>query len=76
MTKKPEPWEARLGVSSFDPLDVMALADAVKERSETVVLRGQTFKLRYKNDKVHYSPTDGTYVPCGWVDIDKLGEGI
>jgi len=76
MTKKPEPWEARLGVSSFDPLDVMALADAVKARSKSVELRGRTFKLRYQEGKVHYSPTDGTYTPCGWVDIQKLGEGI
>lgn len=75
MAKKPEPWEARLGVSSFDPLDVIALAEAVKARRGTVTLREQTFKLRYLNDKVHYSPEHG-YTPCGWVDIEKLGEGI
>ena len=75
MTKKPESWEARLGVSSFDPLDVMALADAVKARKDTVELHGLTFKLRYQDNKVHYSPERG-YIPCGWVDIEKLGEGI
>jgi hypothetical protein len=75
MTRKAEDWEAKLGVSGFDPLEVMQLADAVKLQSESVTLGGRTFHLRYKEGKVHYGPDRG-YVPCGWIDIDKLGEGI
>lgn len=75
MTKKYEPWEARLGVSGFDPLEVMQLADAVKNHAETVTFAGKTFNLHYEGNKVRYSPERG-YTPCGWIDIDKLGEGI
>lgn len=69
--KRYEDWEARLGVTSFDPLDVMRLADAVKERATTVQLNRGNFVLVYQDDKVHYSPVEG-FVPTGWVEIAKL----
>jgi hypothetical protein len=75
MTRKAEDWEAKLGVSGFNPLEVMQLADAVKLRSESVTLGSRTFNLRYEEGKVHYSP-ERDYAPRGWIDIDKLGEGI
>lgn len=71
MAKKHEEWEARLGTSSFDPLQVMKLSDAVKNRDETVQLGGRNFSLTYRGDRVFYSPVEG-YVPCGWIEIDRI----
>jgi len=68
-----EVWEKKLGLQSFDPLQLLELADAVRERRETVNL-GKNFSLVYREEKVFYSPVDG-YTPCGWIAIAKLEEG-
>jgi hypothetical protein len=71
MSKKYEPWEARLGVTSFDPLEVIQLVDAIRARAETVTLTSGTFKLKYEPGRVHYSPERG-FTPTGWIDIERI----
>lgn len=66
-----EDWEARLGTTSFDPLEVMQLADAIKDRKETVLLGSRNFALSYRGDRVFYSPVEG-FAPCGWLDISRI----
>lgn len=73
--KKYEPWEAALGLTSFNPLEAMQLQDAIRNREETVLLGSKTFALHYRDDKVHYSPVEG-YVPCGWLDIERMEKGF
>jgi hypothetical protein len=69
--KKYEEWQARLGTTTFDPLDAMTLATAIRERASTVVLNLGTFKLHYKGDKVQYRPIEG-FTPTGWIDIERI----
>lgn len=71
--KRYQDWEARLGTTSFDPLDVMRLAEAVKDRKATVMLSRGNFVLIYESDRVHYSPVSG-FVPTGWIEINRLEE--
>ena len=71
--QKYEPWEARLGVTSFNPLEAMQLADAIKARQGTVAIGGRNFALTYRDDKVFYSPVEG-FTPCGWLDLATVEE--
>lgn len=66
-----EDWQAKLGTTSFDPLDAMTLADAVRVRAKTVALSVGTFKLRYQGHTVHYSPERG-FTPCGFINIEQI----
>lgn len=78
-SKRPEEWEARLGTSGFNPLEVFDLIDAVKAKKKIANIQGRQFKLSYHtfqgNACVHYSPVDG-FVPMGDIQIDKLLRGF
>jgi len=71
MRKKYEEWQARLGTTTFDPLDTFTLADAIRSRSPTVVLTVGTFELTYRGAKVQYRPVEG-FAPTGWIDIERI----
>lgn len=73
---KGEEWEDRLGTSSFNPLDILELQDAVRASSPSVVLSGnRVFVLTYSPGVVHYKPERG-FAPCGHLQIDRLLKGI
>jgi hypothetical protein len=40
------------------------LAKALKHKADTVILDGQSFKIRYDGDKAYVTPSDGSFVPC------------
>lgn len=44
---------------------------AVKTQASLVVIGGRTFKLRYRDGKVLFNPTEG-HVPCGGFDVSKV----
>jgi len=72
--RKVEDWEAQIGTTSFDPLEAMDLVDAIKARKKSVVLGERTFYLDYDPKRVHYRPDRG-FVPCGWIDLDRIERG-
>lgn len=73
---KQEEWAAKLGTTTFDPLEVLAIQDAIRVKAKTVEIEGRKFILSYKEKgKVFYSPAeDGIFAPCGWLDIDRFLE--
>lgn len=73
MTDKFETWETKLGLS-FNPLELMAFADAVRKRETSAIIGQKTFALQYRDDHVFYTPIDG-YAPTGWVNIELLEKG-
>lgn len=78
---KSEEWETRLGTSGFNPLDVLELQDAVRNREHSVHLTDSnqtlilTYKVRSDGEVVHYKPERG-FVPIGTLNIDHLLRGL
>lgn len=76
--RPPESWEAKIGTSSFDPLTVMDLQDAVRQRRKQVILNDRKFLLSYYQvngeAKVYYSPAGPIFAPSGHLDIKRLLE--
>lgn len=70
-----EAWEARLGSSAFDPLAVMDLQDAIRNKRKKVTLNGREFRLKYSDDSlvVFYAPVEG-FAPAGYLNIEKFLE--
>lgn len=72
---KQEPWAAKLGTTTLDPLQVMDLQDAVRARKKTAVVQGKKFLLSYKGEQVYYQPAeDGVFAPSGYLDIKRFLE--
>jgi hypothetical protein len=72
---KAEDWETRLGTGSFNPLEILELSDAVRERRGTVVIGGTNYALSYRNERVFYCPVEG-FIPCGWLEISRIERGF
>jgi hypothetical protein len=75
--RREEKWESKLGTSSFDPLEVIELQDAIRQRIVVARIGGRQFELTYYSaedgEKVHYSPLEG-FVPSGNLDIKRFLE--
>ncbi len=76
--KKPEEWQSKLGTSTFDPLQVQDMQDAISHHLTTVSVGGRKFLLTYyttsDGDKVYYRPADDSFAPAGHLDIKKFLE--
>jgi cell division protein YceG involved in septum cleavage len=58
--------------------DRKKLAEAVKNKEQSVELDGQNFSIRYKThfpDAVYVRPAGKQFVPCGYFNIGKLVSG-
>jgi hypothetical protein len=67
---RPTPWPSEN--------DLKLLARAFKAGEDTVTLADKReYSIRYKEsyDAVFVKPTDGKYVPCGWINV-KTFKGI
>lgn len=75
--KRTEPWQAKVGTSALNPIQVMELQDAVRDRKDMVSLEGISFQLRYSDDgeTVQYVPVKG-WTPTGFLNIAKLLRSI
>lgn len=73
--KAEEKWQAKVGTSSFNPLEIMDLQDAVKLRKKKIKLGEREFILEYREDGkvVYYHPSDG-FAPAGYIEIRRLME--
>lgn len=80
--KKPETWQAKLGTSALNPLQVQDLQDAIKAKKKVAVLQGRKFRIRYfredREDKLYYAPldVDEGYGPCGYLVVNRIMEGF
>lgn len=45
------------------------LASALEHKADVVILDGQSFNIKYKGDRAHISPMDGSFVPCANLTI-------
>ena len=68
-----ELWQSKLGTSALNPIQVMELQDALKERAVRVQLEGRWFSIRYEPDgkTIYYSPEEG-YTPSGYLNISHF----
>ena len=68
-----ETWQSKLGTTGLNPLQVIQMQDAIKERKKQVRFEhGRLFYLKYKNSNhVYYRPERG-FAPAGWLDIEKF----
>ena len=62
---------ARLGRNELNPLQIIDLYAAVKEKAPQADLRGELFDLEYARGKVFYKK-HGADLPCGWTSIESL----
>lgn len=62
---------ARLGRNELNPLQIIDLYAAAKEKAPQANLRGVLFDLQYKRGKVFYRK-HGAQLPCGWTSIESL----
>jgi len=62
---------ARLGRNELNPLQIIDLYAAVKEKAPQADLQGELFDLEYARGKVFYQK-HGAQLPCGWTNIDSL----
>jgi hypothetical protein len=79
MAKKPEEWESRLGTTSFNPLEVFDLQDAVKSQQPTADLQGRVFLLSYSvrnNEEVVYYRPERGFAPCGYLNVRRFLGGL
>jgi hypothetical protein len=76
VTRRVEPWAARLGTACFDPLEVMDLQTAIRARKKIAVVQGRKFRLQYSGaNTVYFTPADdGVFTPSGYLDIKRFLE--
>lgn len=69
-----EEWNARLGSTYLDPLQVIDLQDAIRDRKKSVTVQGTKFLLTYTNSNtVYYQPADDRFfTPAGYLDIKRF----
>ena len=76
--RREEKWQAKLGVSAFDPLQTIELQDAIRRRDEIVLIGKREFQLTYystvEGEKVHFTPVEG-FIPMGHLDVKRFLEG-
>jgi hypothetical protein len=79
-SKKVEPWQAKLGTSTFNPLQVIDMQTALRKRAKSAVVQGRKFLLTYykvkEEQKVFYRPADDSFAPAGHLDVDRFLEEI
>lgn len=64
---------AQQNLHFLNPLEELELKDAVDAKKKKVVLGGREFTIRYEGSEVFVRIKEGM-VPCGWFDIDRIGE--
>lgn len=73
--KRQEEWQAKLGTSALNPLEVLDLQEAIKAKKKIAVLQGRKFHISYYReegeDKIHYKPVEG-FTPCGFLLVKKI----
>jgi hypothetical protein len=74
-SKKPEEWEEKLGTSYLNPLQVLDMQDAIRERKEFAIVDGYMFSFKYEGNRVFYKPVDKE-TPTGYLTIDKFLEEL
>ena len=71
-----EEWQARLGTKALNPVQVLDMQEALRERKKRAEIDGRWFKFVYHNDgTVYYTPEEG-FAPCGYLIIDKFLEEL
>ena len=55
----------------LNPLNVLELIEAVRNRDSQVTLTGRAFDITYHESKCFVQVT-GNYTPCGWFSYEEL----
>lgn len=54
-----------------NPVNMLAIRDAVREHHKQVTLNGHIFVIKYDSQKV-YVKIQNDYAPCGWFTYEEL----